>query len=205
MINLKKQNIARKVWIISIFLELIIILVMIIDYKVHYQYLSKNKLYFYECSGILCVTEVENNAHLLYSTYDCSYDTCPTYKKELDDTYVLLEENNNCLLYNYRTGEMISKDYDDYQFLNNQNIIVTRNQKQGIINLNNQLLVETIYEELGYEQNDYLAGYNLNFIIAKQNDKYGIISYKTGEVIEPITESVENIDRLLAIINESET
>lgn len=205
MINLKKQNIARKVWIISIFLELIVILVMIINYKVHYQYLSKNKLYFYECSGTLCVTEVENNDHLLYSIYDCNYDTCPTYKKELGDTYVLLEENNNCLLYNYRIGEMISKDYDDYQFLNNQNIIVTRNHKEGIINLNNQLLVETIYEKLGYEQNGHLIGYNLNLIIAKQNDKYGIISYKTGEVIEPITETVENIDRLLTIINQSET
>lgn len=201
---MKKRNIAKFIWITAIFLELIVILIMIIDYKIHYQYLIKNKLYFYECTGALCVTEVEDNDHLLYSTYDCNYETCPTYKKELDDTYALLEENSNNLLYNYRTGEIISKEYDDYQFINNQNVIVTRNNKKGIINLENKLLVETIYDELGYDQNGYLSGYNLNLIIAKKNDNYGIISYKTGEVIEPITETSENIDKLLAIINEKE-
>lgn len=175
---------------------------MIVDYKVHYQYLSKNKLYFYDCTGNLCVAEVEDNSHLLYSSYDCEYGACPIYKKELDDTYVLLEENNSVLLYNYRTGKIISKDYDDYQFLNNEIIIVTRNDYQGLINLNNELIIETIYEQLGYEQNGYLVGYNLNFIIAQKDGKYGIISFKTGEVIEPFDYSEEQINELLGRLKE---
>lgn len=201
--NLKKRNIAKKIWIISIFLELIVILVMVVDYKVNYQHLSKNKLYFYECIGNLCVSEVESNEHLLYSSYDCEYEMCPTYKKELDDSHVILDENNNSILYNYRDGQIISNSYDDYQFINNQNIIVTRNNKQGIINIDNQLIIETVYDQLGFEQNGYLAGYNLNLIIAKKGDKYGIISYKTGEIVEPISEPVENIDKLLTIINKN--
>lgn len=202
--NLKKRNIARKIWIISVFLELVVILVMVIDYKVNYQHLTKNKLYFYECSGNLCVSEVEKNDNLLYSSYDCRYEECPTYKKELNDTHVLLEENNDCILYNYRDNKIISKDYDDYYFLNNQNIIVTKNNKQGIINIDNQLMVETVYEQLGYKQEEYITGYNLNLIIAKKDDKYGIISYKTGKIIESIIEPVENINKLLTIINETE-
>lgn len=200
----KKNKIAKKIWITSIFLELIVILIMIIDYKINYQYLTKNKLYFYECIDDLCVTEIENKEHITYSIYNCEYEECPIYIKKLDDNHVLLRENNNHILYRYRTGEIISKDYDYYQILNSKYIIVTKNNKKGIINYENDLIIETIYEEIGYMQNGYLTGYNLNQIIVKQNEKYGIISYKNGEIIKNITEPIENIDKLLKIINEGD-
>lgn len=194
---MKKNKNAKKIWIVAIFLELIIILVMIIDYKIHYQYLTQNKLYFYECDGNLCVTEVEDNDHLLYSTYDCNYEICPTYKKEIGDTHILLEEKNTNILYNYRTKKIVSKDYDDYHFLNNQYIIVIKDNKQGIINIENQITINPIYDELGYKEDTYLSGYNLNYIIAKKASKYGIVSFKTGEIIEPLEYSEDKINELL--------
>lgn len=200
---MKKINIAKKTWVISIFLILITILIAVIDYKVHYQYLSKTKLYFYECSGNLCITEVEDDSKLLYSAYECEYEKCPIYKKELDDTYVLLENKNELLLYNYRTSKIISKDYDDYKFLDSKNIIVTRNQKQGMIDTENKLLIETNYDQLGYEQNGYITGYNLNHIIAKKDNKFGIISLKTGEITEPFNYEETNIEELLKIIKDN--
>ena len=202
---MKRKIIAKKIWITAIFLGLIVTLIAVIDYKVHYQYLTKNKLYFYECTGILCVTEVKDDSKLLYSSFDCKYDECPVYKSELDDTHVLLEEENELLLYNYRTGVTISKDYDDYKILNNKSIIVVRNKKQGIINFQNELLVETIYDQLGHEQNEYLTGHNINSIIAKKDDKYGIISLKTGEIIEPFNYEEDEINQLLDKIKENIT
>lgn len=197
---MKKSNIARLVWVTSIFLELFVILVMVVDYKVHYQYLTIHKLYFYECTGTLCVTEVKDDEHLLYSAYECGYEDCPTYKKEIGDTYVLLTEGNDCILYDYRTGTVISRDYDDYLFINNDYLIVTKNGLQGIINIENQLIVSSDYEQIGYFQDEYLIGYNVSSIIAKKDDQYGIISFKTGKIIEPFKYDEANINELLEIL-----
>lgn len=194
---MKKINIAKVIWISSVFLALIVILIMVMDYKIHYQYLTKNQIYFYECSGNLCVSEVKDDSHLLYSTFECGYEECPAFKKELDDTYVLLEQNNTYILYNYRNNIIISKDYEDYLFINNQYIIVTKDGKQGIIDIDNHIILEPTYNQIGYFQDDYLIGYNLNYIITKKDDKYGIISYKTGKIVEPFNYSEDEINQLL--------
>ena len=201
---MKKRNIARMVWISAIFLELIVILIMVMDYKIHYQYLTQNKLYFYDCSGTLCVTEVKDSDHLLYSYYDCGYEECPIYKKELGDSYVLLEDDSLNFLFDYRTGKMISQGYDDYQFINQDYIIVTKDNLQGIITLDNQIIVAPSYDQIGYVQGDYLAGYNFQSILAKKGEQYGIISFKSGKIIEPFQYEEEQMDELLAILkNES--
>ena len=200
MIKLKKKKIAKIIWITAIFLELIIILIMVIDYKINYQYLQKNKLYFYDCDGTLCVTEVEDNSHLLYSIYECGEKSCPIYKSELNDSYVILNNKDNNILYNYRNNKIISQEYQDYKFLNSQYIIVSKNGYQGIINLKNEITTQIIYEQLGYMKEDYLTGYGLNYIIAKKNNKYGIISFKDGKIIEPITHPEEEINTLLELI-----
>ena len=197
---MKKINIAKIVWVLSIFLVLIIILVAVMDYKIHYEYKIKNKLYFYECDGNLCVTEVEDEEKLLYSKYECD-DECPIFKSQIDDNYVILEENDNNILFNYRKNKVISKNYDNYKFLNNNYIIVTKNNYQGIIDIDNNLTVLTSYDSLGYMKEEYLIGYNLNNIIAQKNNLYGIISIKDGTIIEEIKYKEEEIDTLLNIIN----
>ena len=60
---MKKINIAKIIWISSIFIALIIILWMVMDYKINYEYSSPSqKLYFYECNNSLCTSEaIEKN------------------------------------------------------------------------------------------------------------------------------------------------
>lgn len=202
---MKKINKARVAWVLSLFIGLIIILIMIMDYKIHYQYQTKNKIYFYECSGKLCVTEVEDDSHLLYSNYDCGQNDCPIYTKELEDTYAILTAKDTSILYNYREGKLISSDYDDYQILNNNYLLVTKDKYQGIINLNNELKVPLNYDQLGITKDNYLTGYNLNFIIAKKDDKYGLISIKNGIIVEPFDYEETEIDNLLKILNDENT
>ena len=198
---MKKINIPKVIWVLSIFLILIIILIAVMDYKINYEYKVKNKLYFYECDGNLCVTEVEDEEKLLYSKYECDYEECPVFKSQIDDNYVILEEINNSILFDFRNNNLISREYDDYNFLNNNYIIVTKNNYQGIIDIDNNLTVLTIYDSLGYMKEEYLMGYNFNNIIAQRNNLYGIISIKDGTIIEEIKYKEEEIDTLLNIIN----
>ena len=200
---MKKINIARKVWILSIFLILIVILIAIIDYKVHFEYLANNSLYFYDCSGNLCVTEVKNDNHLLYSKYQCGYEECPIFKSELDDNKVLLENDDKTILFDYRLGNVISSDYDNYQILNSNFLIVTRNQMQGIIDIDNNQTVAVNYDQLGIIREDYLTGYNLNAIIAKKNEKYGVISIKDGTIIQEFVHEETELENLLQFLQEN--
>ena len=66
---MKKHNFGRILWVTSLFLLLIEILLMVMDYKINYQYLTKNELYFYECEGNLCVSEAQEKKNLIYSKY----------------------------------------------------------------------------------------------------------------------------------------
>ena len=198
---MKKINIPKVIWVLSIFLILIIILIAVMDYKINYEYKIKNNLYFYECDGNLCVTEVEDEEKLLYSKYECDYEECPVFKSQIDDNYVILEEKNNSILLDYRKNKIISREYDDYKFINNNYIIVTNDNHQGIIDIDNKLVVLTIYDSIGYLKEEYLMGYNLNNIIAQKNNLYGIISIKNGDIIEELKYKEENIDTLLNIIN----
>ena len=116
---MKKINFARILWVSSFFLILIIVLIAVIDYKVHYEYLTNNNLYFYDSEGILSVTEVKNDNYLLYSKYQCGYDDCPVLKSVLNDNLVLLIKDDITILFDYRTGVIISSDYDNYQIINN--------------------------------------------------------------------------------------
>ena len=203
---MKKNSLSKTIWITALFLTLIIILISVMDYKIHYQYKTKKNLYFYDCSGTLCVTEVENNGHLLYSKYECNYDNCPIFKSQLSDTYAILKSHENAdnILFDYRKNEIISSDYEEYQLLGSNYIIITKNKEQGIINLENKIIIPPSYEQLGYNQDGYLTGYGVNYIIAKKNNKYGIISLKDEGVIEDFNYEEKDIDNLLQLLNDKE-
>ena len=136
------KKVSRLTWIISLFLILIIILILIMHYKINYEYLNCNYLYFYECDNNLCMSSVKDNSKLIYSEYKCGYDACPSYIKKVKDDYVLLEKDKEYILYNYRTSSIISSNYEDYEFINSNYIIVTLNKKKGIINLKNEKITE---------------------------------------------------------------
>ena len=201
---MKKVNVPRIVWVVCLFLLLITILIMVMDYKINFQYLVSNKLYFYECSGDLCVTEVEDDSLLLYSKYKCGEEDCPIYKSNINDKYALLEDGKLSILYDYRDGKVISREYDSYEFINDNYIIVSNSKLKGIINKDNKVTVPVTYDEIGYKSGEYLTGYNLNLILVKKNDKYGVVSFKDGNVIEEVTKTEEQINELLDIIKNEE-
>lgn len=193
---------SRVVWIVCLFLELIVILLMVMDYKINYQYSNMSKkLYFYECDNDLCTTEVSDRSKKLYSTYDCWYNTCPVYKGIINDDYALLKEENGLVLFNYKTGNVVTSGYDSYTFINQEYIIVEKTERYGIIDYNDNVVVKTIYDQLGYSDGDVLKGYNTNNIIAKKNLKYGIISFKDGSIVEKFVYDDNNISKLKEIIN----
>ena len=201
---MKRINFARIIWITCLFLVLIIILVMVMDYKIHYQYLTHNQLYFYECNSNLCVTEVKDNNNLMYSYYDCGYELCPVYKKNIADDYVLLEQQEReNILYDYRQGKVISQDYEDYQFISNNYILVSKNNLQGIIDIQNKVVVKVSYQQLGIPKEGYLTGYQIPFIIAKKDNKYGIISLKDEKIIEEFRYTEEELDQLTQTLKDS--
>jgi hypothetical protein len=200
---MKKFNIYKFIWISCIFLVLIAILICIIDYKVNYQYIEEvsPKLYFYECDGELCTSQVEDTTKKNYSIYDCWYNECPTYKGIVNENYALLEEKEGYILYDYKNGTTISSGYESYQFIDNNYIIVSKNNKEGIIDLSDNVIVESIYDKIGYDENDYLIGFNTEYIIAKKDNKYGLISYKDGSIKEEFKYDETSINELLKSIS----
>lgn len=199
----RKLNIPRIIWVTALFLLLIIILLMIMDYKINYQYLPNNKLYFYECeNGNLCTSEVLDDSKLMYSKYDCGHLDCPLYKSEIEDDYALLKDSDKLILYQYRTGDIISEDYEEYIFLSSSYFIVKKNDLYGVINNSNDLIVNLEYQKLGLIVNGYLTGYNSSQLLALKDDNYGIISYKTGSIIEEFKYTSNDIDTLLDIIKQ---
>lgn len=201
---MKKHNFGRILWVTSLFLLLIEILFMVMDYKINYQYLTKNELYFYECEGNLCVSEAQEKKNLIYSKYDCGEKECPFYKKSIDSNYVILEYNNSnkILLFNYRTGKMISNSYEDYIVIDQDHFVVTLNAKQGIMDSTGKIIVPTTYNQIGILNNNLLQGYNFQNIIVKKDNQYGILSYKTGTIIEKTEYQEGDLNLLLEKLKE---
>ena len=169
------------------------------DYKINYEYRSDStsSLYFYDCDGNICTTEVVDDSKKLYSVYDCWYNACPVYKKKISDNYALLKDAEGYILYDYINGKTISTGYDNYEFINNDYIIVVKNSKEGVIDLEDNVTVELSYDKIGYLKNGFLSGYNTSAIIVKKANKYGIISFKNGNIIEDFVYDEKDIDSLL--------
>ena len=200
----KKINKARVVWVIGLFALLIVILLMIMDYKINYQYSNSDyKLYFYKCNGKVCTTNTKSKNKKLYSEYEC-HSSCPEYKGTLNKDYAILKEEIGYILYNYKLGIKITEGYDNYIFINNKYIIVEKDKQQGVIDIDNNITISPEYTEIGYYKNNNLLGYNSNNIIAKKDDTYGILNYKTGDLVEEFKYKENNINKLLDIIKKSQ-
>lgn len=198
----RKLNIPKTVWITSIFAFLIAILIMVMDYKINYQFSNSgsSKLYFYDCDNELCTSESNKLNKKLYSEYNC-YGPCPIYKGKIDEEYAILKEKEENILYNYIKGIKISEGYDDYKPINSEYIIVTKKDLKGIINTENTKTVNIEYTDIGYYKNDKLIGYNTENIIVKKDKEYGIINYKNGTIVEEINYKEKEINTLLEKIN----
>lgn len=201
----RKINVARIVWVVCLFLFLILVLLMVMDYKINYQYLRHNELYFYECDGELCVTQIEDSQKSVIATFDCGYDACPQYKRVISDNFVLLDDGGQFILYSYKNDSIISKDYDDYEFIDGRYIIVKKGSVYGIIDINNKVIVSPNYDEIGIHSSGYLTGYSVNEIVVKKNDKYGLISFKDGKLIENFKYDEDHLDELIDIMKKRDS
>lgn len=193
------KKLPRIIWISCVFIFLALILFLIVTYKINYEYLNYNYLYFYECDGTLCMANTKDDSKLIYSKYECGYDLCPEYLKKVNDDYVILKKDTEFILYNYRTANNISTNYEDYEFITSNYIIVSTKNKKGIIDIKNNLIIPLIYDEIGYKKDNYLSGYNLNDIVVKKENLYGIISYKTGNIVEEI--KYTTIEEVLTLLD----
>lgn len=199
---MKNKNIYRIIWVSALFILLIIILVCIMDYKINHEYEEEKFLYFYDCNDTVCVSSAMDNSKTIISKYECRYTECPKYERIINNDYALLKESDNSYeLYNYKSGNIISAGYNNYSFIDDEYIVVTKNNKDGIININDEIVVDTIYDKLGIIDNDNLTGYNKDYIIALKNDKYGIISIKDGKIREDFKYDKDKLDELLVLIS----
>ena len=97
---------------------------------------------------------------------------------------------------------MISNSYEDYIVIDQDHFVVTLNAKQGIIDSTGKNIVPVTYNQIGILNNNLLQGYNFQNIIVKKDNQYGILSYKTGTIIEKIEYQEGDLNLLLEKLKE---
>ena len=167
----RKINYFKIVWVTGVLAILIYILLIVIRYKVYYEY-TVGKIYFYNCNDALCYTNNRNEAgnNTIYSEYNYQ-DKIPKVTT-LTGNYVLINEN---ILYNYITGNIISSKYDEYKILEN-NIIVKQNKEYGVIDNEGNVLMEPTHSNLSSKDGEY-------FVIKTEN-KYTLIKIDNSVIYE---------------------
>lgn len=162
------------IWVTGIFVILLIILLLVIEYKVKYEDNTFYKyLYFYKCNNNFCTTDDINNIKdqsTLLSVYKYDYNAnIPTYQYVVDK-YIIINDNGNYLYYDYINGEIIN-DYEEYQIIKDNEIvnyiIIKNNNKYGIIDIDNNSKLDI--------DNDYIEYIEGNIIVIKEN-KLDILS-----------------------------
>ena len=157
---MQKKNNFKYIWVTGIFLILIIILYLVVEYKVKYEdKVIYNYLYFYNCNDNLCVTndldeiKDENSIYSKY-LYDNTSDV-PSYKYVKDD-FVIIKNSDKYYYYNYVKGTILSS-YQEYIILDNDYLIVKNNDKYGIINIDNEIILEIKYDKVEYIDDEFIV------------------------------------------------
>lgn len=170
---MKKFN-YKIIWVTGLFLTLILILIMVMTYKIKYEDTIYYKyLYIYRCGEEVCSTtkekEIEDKSNI-YSVYKYK-NNIPTYTI-LNTDYMMLNDNEEYVLYDYQKGKIITKKYKNYQLVDNQKkLFITTNiqNKYGIIDTDANVVIDFIYDNIK-------KSYNNDMIVVNYNNKYGIIT-----------------------------
>ena len=171
---MKNNSLWRVIWILGIYVVLVSILYLVIIYKVKWENKDLNKyLYFYNCSGQICTSDISQNN--FYSKIVCEDNKCP-YIENINDDLLILSNENKAYLYNYLTGKIISDKYLEYKSLNNNYYIVRNNDNQeGIIDQEANIVIDF--------QDNVIADYNGYYLTyINSNNKYQIKNINTGEI-----------------------
>ena len=186
---MKRINLLHIAWIIGIFATLITILYLVVVYKVKWEDKDLNTyLYFYDCGTNLCSTT--NKPPEYYSKVLCEEKKCP-YIKDINDNYLILKNSDKAYIYNYLDEKIISDNYRDYTYLGNNYYSVTdEDGKVGVIDLENNLVVECLYEGI--------KEYKSNLLVFTKDNKYGVSKDKET-IVQAIYDDIVIInDRLMA-------
>lgn len=195
----KKSKQYKKQVIMNLFLLLLFVAIVFVFYQFYIKYNSNtpnvNKNYFYE---------INNNEVFLYSSdgllnsYKCQNE-CVIYQGKRSDGYfyqgrIMLQDGEVIYLYDLLNNKKLSGNFTAVDFildgegnaLTNIKLFLVMNDtnKYGIMNLNGTLQVNLNYEALGnFDQNEELMNYSYanNYITAKANDKWGLISLDNGK------------------------
>lgn len=182
---MKKNNLLRIVWIVGIYAILASILYLVVLYKVKWEDKDLNTyLYFYNCSNELCTSTTKQDVN--YGKLVCNDNICP-YILEKNEEYLLLENNNNQFIYNYKEDKIINDKFKTYKLSSDNNYIVTDSEgNYAVISQENEELIELTSKEI--------IDYKNGFIIYKENGKYGIINNEKKINIKPTYEKIILID-----------
>ncbi len=172
---MKKNNVIFKLmWVGGIYLFLVLILVLVIDYKVKWEGRDLSKyLYFYDCSGNLCTTELKISNY--YSRYKC-VDFCPRVRNVLDNNIVILEGVKSGAIFNYKEGKVLNDKYVNYVSLDKNRILVSNGTKKGIIDLSNKVILPCEYDDISTS----ISG---NYIGVKKGDLWGLKSLSSDKEV----------------------
>lgn len=145
-------------------------------------------------SEVISIYECEKNKCDLYENPHFKYNSCL-------DMIAVIYDGSSKYLYNYQAGEIILEAFDEISAVKDNNeylgFIVKSKEtgKYGYINTRGIFKLDMKYERLGINNDGKLfeRGFNLkdDKIIAKQNNKFGVIKLSNGEVIVPF--EYENI------------
>lgn len=225
---MKKKNIYRIVWVSGIYIFLILVLFLVIIYKVKWEGKDLNKyLYFYDCSGSLCTSELKPRKY--YSKYLCN-KICPRINNILDNDIVILEGIYDGAIFNYKDGNIINNNYSNYLLINNNILIVSDGSKKGLIDLSGNIILNTIYDDISEYFDDYvsvkkdslwgienihsdksiecmydeLKYINSNILLVKKDNVYYFINYDNNKISDNIYNYLFYIDGyILSIINKN--
>ena len=182
----KKDKLWQIVWIIGIYLILIVILYLVVQYKIKFEDRDFSKyLYFYNCGDTLCTTSI--NQEVFINRIKCENDTCP-YIKTIKGKLSILAYKTKQILYNYDDNKIINDKYKELTFLDDENISFKDNDnKYGIINIKNEIINEAQY--------DQIISYNEGYLTYIKNSKYGIKNiYNEEEInINPTYDDIKYI------------
>lgn len=183
---------------------IVLLILVLVTYLAFYNYRKENKkdislkdsstatIYIYKDNSILKVDHYDKsiNNDEVVGKYDCKNNDCDIYENKLinpiyDSKYIIIKENNEIFIYNYIEKTKVSNNYSNIINRKDNYLLVEKNNKYGLIDIEGDQYIDTIYDEIDVEV------YN-NLTKVKLDNLYGIYNIKENK--EVITTKYEKIN-----------
>jgi len=174
---------------------IVLLILVLVTYLTFYNYRKENKkeiplddnskatIYIFKDNSILKVEDYSKvaNTNEVVGKYDCKNDDCDIYENNLinpiyDNKYIILKENNEIFIYNYVKDKKVSKNYSNIIDRKDNYLLVEKDYKYGLIDIEGKQYIDTIYDEIDVNV------YN-NLTKVKIDNLYGIFNIKENKKI----------------------